>query len=733
MVLLLFLNYLLRYSLFYLLSLFSSKPRDHQKFIRHLPCFCDSASALYPSFLPVIIALSLMSQLDDVFIANCMLGLSALPVELIYSLLYSFSSSFWSSSASLNIVDQCHWLLSIAPLIVLQYLDGAPSPQNFTSTSVPSANAHTRIEYLTLLYPFHRSLTSILHHLTSSSLLPAERQLLSISLINLYYFSESPPTIILKAVIWIGGFGVLVTCKHVIRLKYSQLQSLKWKAHKKRNRARVNSGFWMSLKELLRRAIKNKGTDPLATHFNGSDADEDETYKNSDNINNESKTLRVNSNGECMLPHANTKTITDSVNVLGYRIPLEVNEMESRNGASTVHSQEKVALPAERGGWLDLYGIVKSNKGLHAVYVYTMILAIIIWPFRLYVSTRALHNYEAVGWIIGYLLNDVPVLRDWISSSKLSLWIPVSSFSSQLPYAGYQAHLFSLLRPGNFRLLFICYWLLILSLGLRLVLNLPPTVAVDTRRKIFHGMMVLIIVPTTPIDPTFISLALSVVLAFFLLLEFLRISGLPPLSKPLAVFLTPYVDGRDVSGPIVISHIFLLLGCAIPVWLSLASTSPVDSIATDDNSKTVSPWHGWNLRPSLSASSTGTDMLSGVICVGLGDAAASLVGRRYGRKKWPWSSGSKSIEGSTAFAVALFTGLVVVKMWLYFLGWGRNYSVDGSSSWFWGWSWLRLVTVVIKMAAASCIASLTEAVLTGGNDNIIVPIVLWAVVRGLGL
>jgi len=30
-------------------------------------------------------------------------------------------------------------------------------------------------------------------------------------------------------------------------------------------------------------------------------------------------------------------------------------------------------------------------------------------------------------------------------------------------------------------------------------------------------------------------------------------------------------------------------------------------------------------------------------------------------------------------------------------------------------------------------ASLNEAVLTGGNDNVIVPVVLWVLVRGVGL
>ena len=40
-----------------------------------------------------------------------------------------------------------------------------------------------------------------------------------------------------------------------------------------------------------------------------------------------------------------------------------------------------------------------------------------------------------------------------------------------------------------------------------------------------------------------------------------------------------------------------------------------------------------------------------------------------------------------------------------------------------------------ELAAALCAAgaSLNEAVLTGGNDNVIVPVILWVLVRGVRL
>lgn len=44
-----------------------------------------------------------------------------------------------------------------------------------------------------------------------------------------------------------------------------------------------------------------------------------------------------------------------------------------------------------------------------------------------------------------------------------------------------------------------------------------------------------------------------------------------------------------------------------------------------------------------------------------------------------------------------------------------------------------MVIVGGKMTVAAAGASLTEAVLTGGNDNVIVPVILWLLVRGLGI
>ena len=87
------------------------------------------------------------------------------------------------------------------------------------------------------------------------------------------------------------------------------------------------------------------------------------------------------------------------------------------------------------------------------------------------------------------------------------------------------------------------------------------------------------------------SLATSV----FLLAEVIRHYSVPPLGNRLGDFFSLFTDERDTRGPLVVSHIFLLVGCAVPVWMSLyGSKIPSNAL----------PIEGF----------------SGVLCLGCGDA-----------------------------------------------------------------------------------------------------------------
>jgi dolichol kinase len=246
----------------------------------------------------------------------------------------------------------------------------------------------------------------------------------------------------------------------------------------------------------------------------------------------------------------------------------------------------------------------------------------------------------------------------------------------------------------------IAYWAVVLMTGITLVTAILTRIQVDTRRKVFHGMVVIMFLIPGTLDPPFTYLCLSLALAAFLLLDAVRAGQLPPFSGKIAVFLEPFVDGRDLKGPVVVSHVFLLLGCAVGWWLTLAASS---------NTEEGDVWDWSERRVELA-------FVSGVVCVGLGDAAASLIGRRYGKTKWGWRGG-KSLEGSLAFAIAVMTGLSVGRWWI-----GKNTDLHA-------WSF----SVWAKIAAVGVWGSMVEAVVTGVNDNIVVPVGAWIMVRGLGL
>jgi hypothetical protein len=64
--------------------------------------------------------------------------------------------------------------------------------------------------------------------------------------------------------------------------------------------------------------------------------------------------------------------------------------------------------------------------------------------------------------------------------------------------------------------------------------------------------------------------------------------------------------------------------------------------------------------------------------------------------------------------------LILAIAWLRIGGWPAN----NEDPW---------ILTFGKTGVTAGVASLTEAVLTGGNDNVVVPVVLWPCVKGLGI
>lgn len=675
-----------------------------------IPSAFDPAPLLYPQVIPVLAALLVAPNAPGVILPNLVLSLCTLPGVLIPTARYSGPS------------NPVHWLISCIPL----FLGNLPSPglegRQFNLDGVPA-------ETLVLLYPLHQNLCTILQYLTTTSLLSAELQLLSVSLINILLVSCSPQAEVLKALLWVGGFGTLIFCGGPIQWGISLARVPKWRFTRT---AAASRGF--SVSRFLRSILLLRGCPKHSV----CDSDLGESNSESGNTSDEDYGLSLSRASSAMIQRAGS--IADGDAVPPTRVSLDASEVrhtsEHDNGPlvtpfrrhtlpslkperSKTHTpsgrRKRAASSTVRSFFTLTYAQATARKWLYACYVYLTIVAIVLVGVRLYIQQFALFGAEPIGWALGYLLGDLPRFRFQVVNANLERWILLPSRSpetdNQTCHLGRIAHLrHSFLGEANTRLVLSAYFLLVIATGLAVVFRLSPICEVDTRRKVFHFMMVAMFLPATFIDPTFCALGLAVVLAVFLLLDLVRASQLPPLSKPIANFLTPYVDGRDLRGPVVVSHIFLLIGCAIPLWLSLAALPRTGEGAL----------RGWEV-PTRDIS-----MVSGVVCVGLGDAAASLIGRRWGRRKWIWGGG-KSIEGSVAFALAVFGGLAAAGIWLKVGGWpvsGDDTRLDARGGWW---------PTVGKMGICASVASLTEAVLTGGNDNVVVPVILWTCVKSTGI
>ncbi|KAL4928851.1 uncharacterized protein BDV17DRAFT_298376 [Aspergillus undulatus] len=652
-----------------------------------IPSSFDPAPLLYPILIPVYVSLSLSSHEPSLILPNVLLALASIPPAAIpmHDLVHG----------------QCvmHWLLTLLPVLVSEQLSWRsirPTPLSLRGLDS---------ELLTLVFPLHQALIPTLDFLLSTSILPAELQLLTTALINLFLFATSPQAEILKALLWLGSLCIFISCRQVLHWEVALARIPTWKF--RRSPSGSSSREPKSILNLLDHRICQRLSRAASSDDPGSDSDSPDGHLTSTS---RRTTYEVREKTPPESPTENA-IVEDSI-----RRQSSINFEEALRSAkarTTPRGRRKRLISPDLASFLAMtVPQVQVRKWLYALYTYLAVLAVILGPVRKYVGERALQGEDPFGWALGYLLGNVSWFRFWVITSSLERWIPIpprldTSLSDVFCHLGRAEHLRNAFGYANTRLLLIAYCLTVLITGIVIVIRLGTYVEVDTRRKVFHGTMVFMFLPTIYIDPAFCALAMSLVLAIFLLLDLFRASQLPPISRPLTYFLEPYVDGRDYRGPVIVSHIFLLIGSAIPLWLSLS-----DIARTGD-----SPWKDWDVA------SRDPSMLSGIICVGLGDAAASLVGRRFGRRKWFWGGG-KSVEGSLAFAASVTAGLMVAQGYLVLGQW------PGSGSSF-AFHW-PLALAFIKAVLAAGGASATEAVLTGCNDNVVVPVVLWLLARGLG-
>lgn len=674
-----------------------------------IPPSFDPATVLYPTFLPVLVSLSLIQQIPGLFLPNVILGLASLPPRVFPD---------WAKYSEINVL---HWMISIAPIVTSRGLDHLARryPAYLDGVQSPKASQDLSVKLLLLLFPLHQALIPSIHYLTISSLLSAEKQLLSTALIDVLFFAQSPQIAILRSAIWTGGVCALVFCTHVLQWNVALARVPTWRLRDFRRSSQYDSIFAEVMAEAKSSLARILGrSDRVGQDGDDSDDEPSNFVK--------TRQRRVPSLVTTFtFDQRPSEPLSANDKSPNHLQPWQSERRDSKAGGmkrratiaspllASFDASVKAPIPVRRPrfkkkDWvLGLTAFQAAfRKRFYATYTYLALILIILVPIRSTISHHALSDHEPIIWAITYLLAGLPSTLTYIrSTAPTTILNDVIATLMSIPSI---PSLRLILSPSNARLTLILYYILVLFVGLTAVLILSPTIEVDTRRKIFHAIMVFMFLPTLYVDPCFCALALSLVLTLFLILEIIRAGQVPPLGTAIGRFVAPYVDGRDLRGPMVVSHVFLLIGCAIPFWLSMGAFDRAGE--------------GWESGWELAGYKRETAMVSGVVCVGMGDAAASLIGRRFGRRKWPWIGG-KSLEGSAAFAGAVAVGLSLGKLWLRLGGWEDvNAGQGGVIEW---------ATFVGKAWAAGCGASFMEAVLTGANDNVVVPVALWLLCRGL--
>ncbi|XP_022752900.1 dolichol kinase EVAN-like isoform X3 [Durio zibethinus] len=168
------------------------------------------------------------------------------------------------------------------------------------------------------------------------------------------------------------------------------------------------------------------------------------------------------------------------------------------------------------------------------------------------------------------------------------------------------------------RLSLCIYWLGLIFASVLRFYNISKNSKIERilLRKYYHLLAVLMFLPALIYQPKFLDLAFGAALAVFLVLEIIRVWRIWPLGKLVHQFMSAFTDHRD-SDLLIVSHFSLLLGCALPIWMS----------------------SGFNDRPLTP--------FAGILSLGIGDTMASMVGHKYGVLRWS-KTGKKTIEGTAA-------------------------------------------------------------------------------------
>lgn len=172
----------------------------------------------------------------------------------------------------------------------------------------------------------------------------------------------------------------------------------------------------------------------------------------------------------------------------------------------------------------------------------------------------------------------------------------------------------------------------------------------------------------------FLVLAFGVALCLFIVIEYVRVylPDIHPAISRVSKFYATFIDSRENPSHFLLSHIYLLVGIALPVWLDSAHRR-------QNSSGAILPHLGW-------------------ISIGIGDSMGAIIGTYCGKNNWRGSS--RTLEGSLAMLVAMVVSLIIV---------------THTST------YINNPIIVTSIIVASTLTTLMEA-FTSENDNLLLPL-----------
>lgn len=301
-----------------------------------------------------------------------------------------------------------------------------------------------------------------------------------------------------------------------------------------------------------------------------------------------------------------------------------------------------------------------------------------------------------VGMVLmGIFFSTLFVFMDsgtWASSIFFHLMTGVLGLGVVLPWLHRLIHrnpllwLLQFLFQTETRIYLLAYWSLLATFACLVVLyqnakrssseskkHQAPTIA----RKYFHFIVVATYVPGIIFDRSLLYVAATVCLAVFIFLEYVRYFRIKPLGHTLRSLLSLFLDERD-SGPLILTHIYLLLGMSLPIWLVPRPCTQKGSLG---GARALVPY-------------------AGVLAVGVGDTVASIFGSTMGEIRWPGTK--KTFEGTMT---SIFAQIISVALILIF-----DSGVDLNDSYAW-------------ILGSISMVSLLEAYTTQ-IDNLLLPLYL---------